>query len=114
MIKYYETFEVKIDPSKCIERMRDPKSIDSNDDSGYPLKNGWGFCEYDFWRGKEDYHEVRIYPDGSCIKTWRYESRDECGSMYGSLKKPYDELVSILENGDSITTYLEWDDDLPF
>jgi hypothetical protein len=114
MIKYYETFEVKIDPSKCIERMRGPKSVVSNDESGFPLKNGWGCCEYDSWRGKEDYYELRIYPDGTCIKIWRYDSTDECGTVYGSFKKPYDELVSILENGDSITTYLEWDDDLPF
>ena len=94
--------------------MRNPESKDECE-SGLHMKNGWGFCEYDFWHGKEDYHEVRIYPDGTCVKNWRYDSSNGSGIMYGVMNKPYEELVSLLENGDSITPYLEWEgDDLPF
>lgn len=118
MIKHYETFEVKIDPQLFIERMRGAEvngpNLEKDYVNGYPMKSGWGFCELDSWHGKEDYYEVRIYPDGTCIRKWKYESNEEWGTAEGTLKKPYDELVKMLENGDVISQYLDLDDGLPF
>jgi hypothetical protein len=118
MLKYYETFEVKLDPIKFADRTRgvDVDNTESKKTSGceFPLKSGWGFYEVDSWHGKEDYHEVRIYPDETCIKKWKYESDLSEGTYEGKLLKPYEELVTMLENGDTIGHFLEWDDELPF
>lgn len=117
MIKHYETFEVKIDSLIFVERMRGTDVFRSkpNDDfvNGYPVKSGWGFCEVDSSHGKDDYLEVRIYPDGTCIKQWKNESDESRGSENGKLLRPYEELVQKLEDGDTITQFIEWEE-LPF
>jgi hypothetical protein len=97
MLKYYETFEVKLDPIKFAGRTRgvDVDNSESQKASGceFPLKSGWGFYEVDSWHGKEDYQEVRIYPDETCIKKWKYESDLSEGTYEGKLLKPYEESL---------------------
>lgn len=106
MLKYYETFEVKLDPIKFAGRTRgvDVDNCESQKASGceFPLKSGWGFYEVDSWHGKEDYHEVRIYPDETCIKKWKYESDLSEGTYEGKLLKPYEESLEKVTKSDQM------------